>query len=192
MLLVLLGSLSGTAAAQGGGAMQHQLPATAGNGFTVPDVRFMQDMIGHHAQAIIMAGWAPSHGAGGQVLKLANKIDISQRDEIVMMKQWLADRKQAVPDDAHLHMMMMPGMLTPEQMAQLDKARGQEFDRLFLTFMIQHHTGALEMVKTLFANPTAGQDSDIFRFATDVDADQRDEIFVMTQMLEQLAANRGA
>jgi uncharacterized protein (DUF305 family) len=149
----------------------------------------MQDMIGHHAQAITMAAMAPTHGAGSQLLKLAKKIDISQRDEIVMMKEWLKDRKQAVPDEAHLHMMRMPGMLTEAQLKQLDAARGREFDRLFLTFMIQHHEGALQMVETLFKSPGAGQDSDIFRFATDVDADQRDEIFVMRGMLDTIRGN---
>jgi uncharacterized protein (DUF305 family) len=168
-----------------------QLPATAGPGFTVADVRFMQDMIGHHAQAIVMAALAPSHGASSKVLQLAQKIDISLRDEIEMMKQWLRDRQQQVPDDAHLHMMRMPGMLTPEQMTQLGAARGRDFDRLFLTFMIQHHEGALSMVETLFAAPGAGQDSDIFRFATDVDADQRDEIFVMRTLLDTLDTTRG-
>ena len=163
-----------------------ELPATAGQGFTVADVRFMQDMIGHHAQAILMAAMAPTHGASNNVLRLAQKIDISQRDEIVMMKEWLRDRKQAVPDDAHAHMMMMPGMLTPEQMAQLDASRSSDFDRHFLTFMIQHHQGALQMVEKLFKSPGAAQESDIFRFATDVDADQRDEIFVMNKMLDSI------
>jgi uncharacterized protein (DUF305 family) len=168
-----------------------QLPATAGHGYTVADVRFMQDMIGHHAQAIVMAGMAPTHGAGSQVLKLAQKIDISQRDEIVFMKEWLANRKQAIPDDAHALHMRMPGMLTEAQMKQLDAARGREFDRLFLTFMIQHHSGALDMVETLFKSPGAAQDSEVFRFATDVDADQRDEIFVMRGMLDTTGGSPG-
>ena len=144
----------------------------------------MQNMIGHHAQAIAMSALAPSRGASDNVLRLARKIDISQRDEIEMMKEWLADRKQAAPDDAQAHAMMMPGMLTAEQLEQLSAARGREFDRLFLTFMIRHHTGALQMVDALFKSPGAGQDSDIFRFATDVGADQRDEIFVMQTMLD--------
>ena len=171
-------------------AHQHEtmapLPAAPGDGFTVADVRFMQNMIGHHAQAIAMAGLAPGHGAAENVLKLAQKIDISQRDEIIFMKRWLAERKQAVPDDAQAHAMMMPGMLTPEMMAQLGAARGREFDRLFLTFMIGHHEGALQMVNELFKSSGAAQDPDIFRFATDVDVDQRDEIFVMHKMLDTL------
>lgn len=168
-------------------APQHQhmseLPATAGPGFTVADVRFMQNMIGHHAQAIQMAALAPTHGASEKVLQLARKIDISQKDEIGLMKAWLVVRRQMIPDDA-AHAMMMPGMLTAEQFARLDAARGQEFDRLFLSFMIRHHEGALQMVEELFRSSGAGQDSDIFRFATDVDADQRDEIFAMQQLLD--------
>ena len=168
------------------------LPATAGPGFTVADVRFMQDMIGHHAQAIEMARMAATHGAGEAVQKLAEKIDISQRDEIELMEQWLVERGQAVPDEEYRRAVRMPGMLTPEQMAQLDAARGPEFDRLFLTFMIEHHRGALEMVEALFASPGAAQDPDIFRFATDVDADQRDEIYVMQSMLSMLATTGGS
>lgn len=168
------------------------LPATPGPGYTVADVRFMQGMIGHHAQAIAMAKMAPTHGAGERVSQLAQKIDISQRDEIGFMERWLADRGQAVPDDEQRHAMQMPGMLTPEQMAQLDAARGREFDRLFLTFMIQHHRGALDMVAALFDDPLAAQDPDIFRFITDVDADQRAEIYVMQSMLGMLATTGGS
>jgi uncharacterized protein (DUF305 family) len=163
-----------------------ELPASAGPGFTVADVRFMQNMIGHHAQAITMTALAPTRNASDAVRKLAQKIDISQRDEIEMMKHWLAERKQAVPTDAQSHAMVMPGMLTAEQLAQLSAARGREFDRLFLSFMIRHHQGALQMVEDLFKSPGAGQESDIFRFATDVDADQRDEIYVMEQLLDNI------
>jgi uncharacterized protein (DUF305 family) len=170
-------------------AHQHEmpaLPASAGPGFTVADVRFMQNMIGHHAQAITMAALAPRQGASDQVLRLAQKIDISQRDEIAMMQQWLGERNQAIPTETQSHAMMMPGMITPEQFAQLRAARGRAFDRLFLRFMIGHHEGALQMVEALFKSPGAGQDPDIFRFATDVDADQRDEIFVMQQLLNTI------
>jgi uncharacterized protein (DUF305 family) len=162
------------------------LPAAPGAGFTVADVRFMQNMIGHHAQAIAMAALAPSRGAAENVLRLAQKIDISQRDEIVFMKRWLLERNQAAPDDAQAHAMMMPGMLTPQMMAQLSAVRGREFDRLFLTFMIGHHEGALQMVSELFKSSASAQDPDLFRFATDVDVDQRDEIFVMHKMLDTL------
>jgi uncharacterized protein (DUF305 family) len=160
------------------------LPATAGHGYTVADVRFMQHMIGHHAQAIIMAAKAPTHGASPNVARMAQKIDISQRDEIVFMKRWLSERGQAIPADSAALAMVMPGMISDAQMAQLDAARGPEFDRLFLTFMIGHHEGALLMVRDLFDAPGAGQDSEIFRFATDVDADQRDEIYVMQKLLD--------
>jgi uncharacterized protein (DUF305 family) len=170
----------------------HELSATAGPGYTVADVRFMQDMIGHHAQALTMAAMVPDRETGIQLSRLAQKIDISQRDEIEMMKRWLGERSQAVPDDAHMHAMRMPGMLTPEQMAQLDAARGLEFERLFLTFMIQHHEGALVMVEELFASPGSAQDSEVFRFVTDVDADQRDEIFIMQSMLDMLDTARGS
>ena len=170
------------------GMMGSPLPATAGPGHTVADVRFMQDMIGHHAQAVEMAALVPGRDVGEPLTRLAGKIDISQRDEIAMMERWLRERGQAVPEGGHA--MPMPGMLTPEQMARLSAASGREFERLFLSFMIQHHRGALQMVETLFASPGAGQDSDIFRFATDVDADQRDEIWVMQTMLDAMDTNR--
>lgn len=170
--------------------MMRVLPATAGPGYTVADVRFMQDMIGHHAQAVLMAGMVPTRGAGESLQRLAQKIDISQRDEIAMMKRWLDERGQAAPDDEHALAMRMPGMLTAEQLARLEAADGPEFERLFLSFMIRHHEGALQMVESLFASPGAAQDSEIFRFATDVDADQRDEIFVMQTMLDTMDTNR--
>jgi uncharacterized protein (DUF305 family) len=165
-----------------------QLPATAGPGYTEADVRFMQHMIGHHAQALVMAAMAPERGAGERLLRLARKIEISQRDEIAFMQDWLMERGQVVPNEHDVHAMHMPGMLTAEELARLEAARGPEFERLFLTFMIRHHEGALDMVASLFASPGAGQDPDIFRFATDVDADQRDEILVMQRMLEELVA----
>jgi uncharacterized protein (DUF305 family) len=161
-----------------------ELPATGGPGYTVADVRFMQNMIGHHAQALVMAAMAPTHGASPDVLMLARKIDISQRDEIAFMKAWLTERKQVVPADGAAHAMMMPGMLDAQQLAQLDAARGTGFDGLFLSFMMRHHEGALAMVEELFSHSGAGQDSDIFRFATDVDADQRDEIYAMQRLLD--------
>jgi uncharacterized protein (DUF305 family) len=163
-----------------------ELPATDGPGYTAADVRFMQAMIGHHDQALTMAAMAASRGAGEHVMMLAERIDISQRDEIAMMQRWLAERGQAVPGEAHMHTMTMPGMVTPAQLAQLEAARGVVFDRLFLTFMIQHHEGAIDMVDALFASPGAAQDSDIFRFVTDVSADQADEIGAMAYMLELL------
>ncbi|HET7273659.1 MAG TPA: DUF305 domain-containing protein [Longimicrobiaceae bacterium] len=170
----------------------HELPAIAGAGYTAADVRFMQNMIGHHDQALIMAAMVPTHGAGEMVQKAAEKIRISQRDEIAFMERWLVARDQAVPEDGSMHTMDMPGMLTPAQLDKLDSSRGREFDRLFLEFMIQHHRGALEMVDTLLANDGAAQDPQIFRFVTDVDADQRAEIFIMQNMLSMFDTPQGS
>ena len=167
-------------------AHHHGMTATAGPGYTVADVEFMQMMIGHHAQAITMAAMAGTHGAGPEVTSLARRVDISQRDEIAFMEGWLAARGQEVPGADQLHGMVMPGLVTPEQLARLDAARGAEFDRLFLTFMIEHHLGALQMVDNLFASPGAAQDSELFPFATDVGADQLDEIGIMERILDQL------
>jgi uncharacterized protein (DUF305 family) len=163
--------------------------------YTRADVAFMQGMIGHHAQAIVMAGWAPSHDARADVRVLAERIVVAQRDEIAMMQRWLHDRHETVPDaDAHHEHAgmdmpgmamppMMPGMLTAEQFAQLDAARGPAFDRLFLTYMIRHHQGAVTMVQQLLAVPAAGQDDDVFRFVADVNVDQTTEIDRMRGML---------
>lgn len=172
---------------QAGGG--HGLAATAGPGFTVADVEFMQMMIGHHAQALVMAEKAPTHGSGPEVRALSLKIEISQKDEIAAMQHWLRERDQEVPDEHHMHAMEMPGMVTPEQMARLDAARGTDFDRLFLRLMINHHLGAVDMVEALFAAPRAAQDPDIFRFATDVAADQLDEIGVMERILDRLSTS---
>jgi uncharacterized protein (DUF305 family) len=161
--------------------------------YTVADARFMQGMIRHHGQAIVMAAWAQTRAARNDVRILASRIDVAQRDEIALMQRWLRERREMVPDAHTEHAMaghqmsgsgpLMPGMLTPEQLAQLEKATGPEFDRLFLTFMIQHHEGALTMVRELFASPGAGQDATIFRFASDVEADQTTEIDRMHTML---------
>ena len=164
--------------------------------YTTADVKFLQGMISHHAQAIVMAAMAPTHAARADVRILAERIGVAQRDEIAFMQRWLRDRREAVPDPAAKHdmggqpmsdmdmpEMRMPGMLTAQQMAELSAARGAEFDRLFLTFMIQHHKGALTMVDALFASPGAGQDGAVFRFSSDVTADQTTEIDRMTSML---------
>jgi len=161
--------------------------------YTAADVQFMQGMIHHHAQAIVMARWAPSHGASPSVRTLAARIITSQQDEIATMGQWLRNRNQTVPDTASGgtmsgmamdgHPMLMPGMLTDDQLHQLDAARGSDFDRLFLTFMIQHHTGAISMVHALFETPGAGQDEKVFKFASDANVDQTTEIARMKQML---------
>jgi uncharacterized protein (DUF305 family) len=150
----------------------------------------MQGMIRHHAQALVMANWAQTRAARSSIKILAARIDVAQRDEIATMQRWLRDRRENAPDAQHEmagHTSpsgdLMPGMLTHEQLSQLEKATGAEFDRLFLTFMIQHHEGALTMVRELFSSPGAGQDATIFRFASDVEADQTTEIDRMRTML---------
>jgi uncharacterized protein (DUF305 family) len=163
--------------------------------FNQADVAFIAGMIPHHAQAVIMAGWAPSHGARADVKILCEKIVVAQRDEITFMRNWLRDRGQEVPDatstkhkmkmDGMEHDMLMPGMLTDEEMAALDKARGPEFDRLFLIGMIKHHQGAITMVNDLFAANGSMQDDDVYKFASDVFADQSTEIERMQQMLNK-------
>jgi uncharacterized protein (DUF305 family) len=154
---------------------------------TPADVRFMQGMIGHHAQALEMTALREARTTASDVRLLALRIDLSQADEIRLMQDWLKARTQEVPDPhAHHHGgTLMPGMLTPEQMARLRGASGAEFDRLFLEFMIQHHAGALTMVAELFSNPGAGQESEIFGFASEVEADQRMEIDRMGAMLRE-------
>lgn len=192
LALTLATAITPNAAAQ-------TLPATApsGKGHTAADVQFMRGMIAHHAQAIVMAAMAPTHGASAHVRLFAKKVMVSQRDEIELMQDWLKDHGAAMPDsnDAMAHHAMhrdmstsdhatlMPGMLTTAQLAQLGQARDTTFDRLFLTFMIQHHEGALAMVARLFDTPGAGQSPEIFGFATGVDADQRAEIARMQGML---------
>ncbi len=151
---------------------------------TAADVAFMSGMIVHHAQAVVIAGWAPSHGASPAVQRLCERIVVGQEDEIAILRRWLTERGEPVPDPAHArHAMLMPGMLTDEQLAQLDSARGPAFDRLFLTLMIAHHRGALVMVDRLFDAQGAGQDQTVFRIASDVHADQSTEIRRMQQML---------
>src|SRR6478752_1999396 len=175
----------------------HQTPPGLGQfPYSDADVDFMSGMIPHHAQAVIMAGWAPSHGARKDVAILCERIVVGQRDEIATMQQWLRDRGQAVPDATSTrhkmkmngmeHDMLMPGMMTDEQMAALDKARGPEFDRLFLEGMIRHHQGAIGMVDVLLKAYGAAQDETVFKFANDVQADQSIEIDRMTKMLEEI------
>ena len=170
--------------------------------YTAADVHFMSAMIGHHAQALVMSGWAPTHGASESVRTLAARIINAQQDEINLMQQWLRDRKQPVPEakpgpmkmrmNGMEHEMLMPGMLTDDQMKQLDQARGREFDRLFLTDMIQHHRGAMSMVKDLFGTSGAAQDESVFKFASDVNVDQSTEIQRMQRMLFDLTVGSPA
>lgn len=164
--------------------------------FTNADVRFVSGMIGHHAQALEMAGFAPTHGASPSLLTLAQRIINGQTDEISAMRYWLRDRGQSVPEVHRTDGMVMaygaepesrmPGMLTREEMQQLDRARGTEFDRLFLTFMIQHHSGAVEMVRNLLATDGAAQDNAVLQIASDIQSDQSIEIARMKRMLASL------
>ena len=157
--------------------------------YTGADIKFMQGMIGHHAQAVDMVALVPSRSSSDDVRKLALRIDVSQQDEMKMMQGWLVARAQRLPDPKAHHMMgaaLMPGMLTPEEMVRLAAAKGVEFDRLFLEGMITHHAGAITMVQQLFATEGAGQTPEIFSYASDVDADQRMEIDRMGSLLKEL------
>ena len=158
-----------------------------GAAYTVADVEFMQGMIAHHAQAIYMSRLAQSHGANPKLLKLATKIDQSQVAEIRIMQQWLRSNGQVAPDTSSWRTMRIAGMLTDDQIKALTDAKGVEFDRAYLEYMIQHHEGALQMVKDLFAKPRAGQEVDVNVFANDVVTVQTAEIGAMRQMLSQLS-----
>jgi uncharacterized protein (DUF305 family) len=161
--------------------------------YTKADIEFMDGMISHHAQALLMASWAESHGASPTMRTLTERITNAQKDEIVAMQKWLRDRHQPVPEpNPHgmtmnmggmQHEMLMPGMLTEDQLKQLDAARSKEFDRLFLVFMIQHHQGAVTMVNDLFATNGAAQDITVYKMASDISADQTTEIERMQKML---------
>jgi len=210
-------------AAVAAGMITARLPAQSASApahdFTPADVAFVQGMIFHHAQAVVMSDWAPTHGARADVATLCKRIALSQRDEITMMQHWLEARHLETPDPLNMlpghagpphdesgmnmpgmnmkgmdmkgmgtgsQSMLMPGMLTPDQMRQLDAAHGPAFDHLYLTGMIKHHEGALDMVKTLFDTPGSGQQPELFSFATDVDAGQRAEIGRMQAILKTL------
>ena len=157
------------------------------------DVHFMSGMIPHHAQAVLIAGWAASHGARPDIVRLCERIVVGQRDEIALMQTWLRTKGAPIPDANATHMkmtmngmvheMLMPGMLTPEQLAELDAARGSKFDRLFLQAMIRHHQGAISMVDELLGSEGAAQDDLVYKFASDVYADQTTEISFMEKML---------
>ena len=153
--------------------------------YTAADIHFMSAMIHHHAQAIEMTALIASRTSREEMKLLGQRIAVSQADEIEMMRSWLRARGQEVPSEHahHTHEGMMPGMLTPEQMAELTAATGEAFDKLFLRYMIQHHEGALSMVDDLFKTPGAGQEGDINAFAADVDSDQRMEIDRMRALL---------
>ena len=184
------------ALAAGGGAARAAAQTasdTARARFTEADVAFMTGMIHHHAQAILMAGWAASHGASPSVRTLCDRIVVAQGDEIALVQRWLRDRHLPAPDVQPEHDVMpgmehamMPGMLNAAELARLDSARGPEFDRLFLTFMIRHHQGAITMVNQLLASQGAGEEETVFRFSSDVFADQTTEIARMQRMLAAL------
>jgi uncharacterized protein (DUF305 family) len=166
--------------------------------WTTADASFMTGMIGHHAQAIVMARMAPTNGASPSIRTLAARIINAQGDEIHLMRQWLSDRQLPIPDadprgmrhkvGGDEHLMLMPGMLTESQMLELANSRGPAFDRRFLELMIQHHRGATEMVKTLFATDGAGQNQTVFKLASDVNVDQNTEIARMELMLSRMPA----
>src|SRR5437870_906216 len=175
-LVLSVGLLGGPSLAlsQGGGTMGmshmdmgHEIVIPKGAIYTKADVEFMQGMIAHHAQAIVMSRMARSHGANPQVLKLSNKIDQSQVPEIRIMQAWLRRNNQFAPDTSSWHTTMMAGMLTTEQLNELEAAKGVAFDRAYLRLMIQHHMGALKMVDDLFNASMAGQEVDVNVLAND-------------------------
>ncbi len=216
--LLMLTAACGTAAAPGPGTRAPEpspevLEAAARadsvrRSFTTADVEFVRGMIHHHAQALVMARMAPSHDASPALRTLAGRIINGQRGEIGLMQRWLRDHDQAVPEvqesgrmatghEAMAHgegqhgAHRMPGMLTAEQLERLDAARGAAWDRLFLTFMIQHHQGALVMVEELFGTHGAGQSDSIYKLASDIVADQDSEIDRMQRMLRALVFDAG-
>ncbi len=173
--------------------------------YTQADVRFMQGMIGHHSQALAMVALIPSRTNRADIRALGERIRVSQQDEIKLMKQWLLDRHQQLPSSAMSHANMsshemqmpgmamsdtlMPGMLTAQQMTELANAKGAQFDALFLKDMIQHHEGALTMVARLLGTTGSGQEPEVFRFAAEVDTDQRAEIARMSALLDTLQSS---
>ena len=188
LITIAAGSASGSSVADTG--LKH----------TRADVLFMQGMITHHAQALEMARLVPTRSKLETLHRLAERIDVSQKDEIRLIQRWLGDRKESAPNPDSSHRShdaagtgdtLMPGMLSAEEMGQLAAARDTEFDRRFLELMIRHHEGALTMVAKLFGSPGAGQESEIFRFASDVDADQRAEIRRMRTLLDKLPNPNG-
>lgn len=177
---------SGMAGMTGMSGMDAPVKIPEGVMYTVADVHFMQGMIAHHAQAIAMSKIAYKNGASKKLMFLATKIDQSQRAEITVMQGWLFDHEQTAPDTMSYKTVMMTGMLTPAQMTELENAKGPDFDKKYLTFMIMHHEGAIQMVKDLFATPMAGQETNVYVFANDVDVVQTAEIAAMRQMLADL------
>src|SRR5215204_3662498 len=193
-VVCVLAGASSRAFAQSGAGTDHskhrmgpEIVIPKGALYTKADVEFMQGMIAHHAQAIVMSRMAEANGANPQVLKLSRKIDQSQVPEIIIMQQWLRRYGQFAPDTASWHDMRMDGMLTDDELKALSEAKGVAFDRLFLTGMIKHHAGALKMVDDLFKSPGAGQEVDANVFANDVVTAQTAEIGIMRRLLSQLS-----
>jgi uncharacterized protein (DUF305 family) len=184
---------SASARPQGAPSPAPAPPGAATNVLNPADIQFMSGMIPHHAQAVLIAGWAPSHEASQEVQRLCERIVVAQRDEIALMQAWLKQRALEVPPANATHMtmtmngmkhdMLMPGMLNDEELKQLDASRGTEFDKLFLQAMIRHHQGAITMVDDLEAAAGSRQDETVFRFSSDVYADQTTEIDRMQKML---------
>lgn len=170
--------------------------------YTQADIQFMAGMISHHAQAIVMSRLAPTHDASPSLLILSARIINAQQDEIALMQQWLRERNQPVPEarpvpikmvhDGVEHEMMMPGMLTDAQLKELEAAKGKEFDRLYLRYMIQHHQGAVLMVKELLGKRGAAMDETVFKLASDINVDQETEIKRMQQMLFALLIEKSS
>jgi len=193
VLAIVTVAVCSTAAAQA-------RPDSGRPSYTRADVDFLSGMISHHAQAILIAGWAPTHDASAALRTLCARIIVSKRDEIATMERWLREHGEPVPpeDPAGLrmpgmdHPMPMPGMLTAAQLAQLDSVRGADFDRLFMTFMIQHHRGALTMVSELLNHPNSARDGVVFQIASDINADQTVEIARMTRMLDAMTQAQGS
>ncbi len=167
--------------------------AAAPRQYTGSDVQFVQHMMAHHAQARVMTALVPTRTARDDLRMLADRIDVSQEDELTTMRRWLERRGQAVPapgvDQEHADHQMMPGMLTRAELERLAAASGAEFNRLFLEYMIRHHEGALVMVRELFASSGGGQEPELFSLASDIDADQRAEIARMRRVLESLGGS---
>jgi uncharacterized protein (DUF305 family) len=194
LLFTILLTASGPADAQstppvvrpGAPGQPDRVATSAGVTFSAADVAFMQGMIGHHAQAIEMVALLKTRTEREDMKLFALRIEVSQTDEIKLMKRWLELRKQPIPNE-HAHhapgAKLMPGMLTSDDMAKLAAAKGAAFDKLFLEYMIRHHEGALVMVKDLFGSPGAAQEAEVYAFASDVEADQAMEIERMRGML---------
>ena len=191
-VVCLLAGASSRAFAQSGSVdhskhrMGPEIVIPKGALYTKADVEFMQGMIAHHAQAIVMSRMAEANGANPQVLKLSRKLDQSQVPEIIIMQDWLRRHGQFAPDTSSWHDMRMDGMLTDDELKAMSAAKGVAFDRLFLVGMIKHHEGALKMVEDLFKSPGAGQEVDVNVFANDVVTAQTAEIGIMRRLLSQL------